>query len=583
MSVDPQPKLPRHLRRLEDVPSAQPGDEADGAQSPERWAWTLVWLGVLTGGVDLWGFWWSSPLAVVLAALMVLGGMAGMVACWVAGSPRSPALQRAALAAVLVATALPQAIIIHTRVFYTTDAAAFDDVSARALLRGLNPYTTSMAPAARLLSSPAHYWTYTVDGGHVLRSSYPAGSFLVDVPAMALGLQHHVVDWMDLAAWIVTGVLLFALLPVGLRWLGALVTLTPIFVGMFANGGTDAAFLPFLVLAVWRWDRFGLGRQAGVARWIGPVALGLACAVKQLPWFCVPVLALGLAVEARRRRARAAPLVARYLAVVGGVFAAVNLPFVVWAPGPWLHGTLTPFVDPLVADGQGLVTLATHGVTGGVDLTMLTVAGALAYVAVVAAFGVWYGALKRIWPLVLPVAFFFSARSLSSYLVDLFPVAVVAVVTVAAAPRPPSPRQPARPTPWGRLRARPALVALVPAVGVVVASVLALSSAPLQLAVRSVRSAHGRALSAVTITVRNRSGTALVPHFLVNAGDNPDGFWHPAGTRTVVLGPHASSTLTLYPPVRATAPQPGARWLVEAYTASPRTLSTSPLVLWQRR
>ena len=151
----------------------------------------------------------------------------------------------------------PEAIEIHTRKFYTTDSAAFDHVAARALLHGSDPYAISMSPAAHLLKVPALFWTYTVNGGHVSQFSYPAGSFLFDVPAMALGLHHAVVDWMDLLAWLVSGVLLFALLPASLRWLSALVVLTPALLGSFSSGETDAMFVPFLILAVWRWDRFG--------------------------------------------------------------------------------------------------------------------------------------------------------------------------------------------------------------------------------------------------------------------------------------------------------------------------------------
>ena len=65
------------------------------------------------------------------------------------------------------------------------------------------------------------------------------------------------VDWTDLVAWLATIVLLFALVPASLRWLVALLGLTPFFLGSFTSGGTDAMFLPFLVVAVWRWDRYG--------------------------------------------------------------------------------------------------------------------------------------------------------------------------------------------------------------------------------------------------------------------------------------------------------------------------------------
>jgi hypothetical protein len=82
------------------------------------------------------------------------------------------------------------------------------------------------------------------------------------------------------------------------------------------------------------------------------------------------------------------------------------------------------------------------------------------------------------------------------------------------------------------------------------------------------------------VAVLNRTGAAVTPHFLVNTGDNPNGFWQRADGRSVVLGPHQAATLTLHPPVKTTAPQKGASWLVEAYTSQPRALSTSPLVVW---
>jgi hypothetical protein len=577
------------LPRPDPVEAATPLAQSADRYSAERWGWTLVWFGVLIGGFNVWGFWWSSPYTVALAAVMVLGGIVGMAVTWLAPVPRGRTLHGLGILGALTCAALPQAIIIHTSSYYHTDSAAFDDVSARALLSGHNPFTTSTAAAARLLQVPDRFWTYTVTGGHVAHASYPAGSFLVDVPALALGVQHHVVDWVDLGAWLVAGLLVFCMLPVSLRWLGALLTLTPIFIGMFGDSGTDAAFLPFLLVAVWRWDRFGQA-DAGVARWMGPLALGAACSIKQLPWFCVPILTAGIWLEARRRGQRPAALAARYLGSVVGVFVLVNVAFIAWSPHAWLEGTLTPFLDPLVADGQGLVALATHGVTGGVNLELLTVAGLLAYVGIVVAFVAFYPACKRVWPLLLPVGFFFSARSLSSYLVDLFPVALVAASTVALSARR-SPSVPDRSPPaiatrrWRRQAAsRPLLVLALLAAGVVATSAVSLVNPPLRLSILGARTSHaGRTVDAVTVSVQNRTGVALTPHFLVNTGDNPNGFWYPADHRALVLRAHGRAAVTLYPPVATTAPQRGARWLVEAYTASPRALSTSPMTLWSRR
>ena len=133
-------------------------------------------------------------------------------------------------------------------------------------MAGRNPYTASMRGASYLLNPPTHYWTYTTDGSFVSHVSYPAGSFLLQAPLMILGFHHELTDWVDLAAWLVTGALLFVLFPARLRWLALLVPLTGWYAYVFANGGTDALFLPFLVVAVWRWDRFAEPRGSASSR-----------------------------------------------------------------------------------------------------------------------------------------------------------------------------------------------------------------------------------------------------------------------------------------------------------------------------
>jgi len=540
----------------------------------ERCGWSLVWLGVLVAGLGFWGSWSGWTWAAVVAPLLVLTAIAGTVPVWVVRDPGARVMHAVGLAGALVAVAVPQAAGIHVRQFYTTDSAAFDQVAARALLHGHDPYTTSMAPAAALIKSPWEYWTYTVGGGHVTHASYPAGSFLLDWAAMVVGFHHQVADWVDLVAWLVTAVLLYVLVPVALRWVAVLVFLTPLFTGMFANGGTDALFIPFLVVAVWRWDRFGTGRSAGLASWIGPVALGLACAVKQTPWFCVPFLVVGVWLEARRRGVGPWPVAARYAGTVAAVFVVVDLPFILWSPSAWASGTLLPFAQPLVADGQGLVTLAIHGLTGGVVLSLLTVAGLLAYLALLAAYAVWFPRLKRVWLLALPLALFVPARSLSSYLLDLFPAALVAAITVAA---------PALPAAAGRRR-WPGLAAVgVPLVAAAAVAVVAFTSAPLSLSVQGFRTSNAtQRLDTVTVVVHNGTDHAVSPHFMVAiSGSHPTGFWRSTSGRPVVVGAGATATVTLRPVEYTWSPVRGGYWMVEAYTTSPNALSTSPLQFWR--
>ena len=554
----------------------------------QRGGWTLVWFAVVTTGLGFWSSWTSWPGAAVLAPLFVLAGLVGIIACWLVADPRSHVLQWAGLGAAVLAVGVPQAIGIHIRRYFTTDSAAFNQLAARVLLQGKNPYTTSMNGATYLLNPPSHFWTYMADGGHVTQFSYPAASFLLEIPARALGFHHGLADWIDLVAWLVTGLLLFLLLPVSLRWLATLVLLAGAFVGTFSNGGTDALFIPFLVVAVWRWDRFGTGRAAGVANWIGPVALGLACAVKQTPWFCLPLLLIGLGIEARRRGEPVLRVPARYLALAVGVFAVCNLPFVIWGPSAWVDGVLLPFTKPLVADGQGLVTVAIHGLTGGVVLPLLSVAGALAYVALLAAFVVWYPAMKVVWLLVLPIVLLIPGRSISSYLIDLFPAALVAVVSVGRIEGAEVTQGVARVTrldtgpPVRRWAVRAAVG--VPVLASAAVCAVAFTSAPLDVYVDGVRTSQATLrLDAVTVTVHNSSGQQVTPRFMVVLdSSHPSGFWAPAhGSNPLVVGAGATATVTLEPPEFTWSPLHGAHWLVEAYTTPPDALSTSAPQTWR--
>jgi hypothetical protein len=548
----------------------------------DRCAWSLVWLGVLTSGVAFWGQWTEWPGAGIVAPVFIVGAMVGMAAVWLVDNPGSRLMQLTAFGSALAAVGVPQAVGIHVRQFYTTDSAAFNQVAAHLLVHGKNPYTHSMAPAAGLLNSPDRFWTYLVNGSYVLHVSYPAGSFLLEAPLMALGFRHEVTDWLDLAAWLVTGVLLFVMMPVSLRWLAALILLASVYVGMFANGGTDVLFLPFLVVAVWRWDRFATGRGAGLAGWVGPICLGLACSIKQTPWFCVPFLAVGVALEARRSgRGIGIGTGARYLAATVAVFVVVNLPFIVWNPSAWARGIVLPLTKGLVADGQGAVTLAVHGLTGGVLLPMLSVAAFLVFVALMVAFVLWYPRMKRVWLLLLPVVLFVPGRSLTSYLIDFFPAAIVAAVTVAAPATLPTTvaRSPGATRRW--LQGGAVAVPLAAAVAV---AVVAFTSAPLTLEVQGFRTSNQtQSLDAVTVTVRNLTGRTVVPHFMVALDANhPAGFWTTStGRGQVALGPHQTRTVTILPPEYTWSPIRGGYWLVEAYTASPNALSTSPVKMWK--
>jgi hypothetical protein len=535
----------------------------------ERAVWSLVWLGVITAGVDSWGSWSSWSAMAYGAPLIVAAGLAGLALTWTLDDPTSRLMTNVGMGVGALSVALTRGVEIVGRQFYTTDSAAFNHVATRLLLHGHNPYTSSMGDAATLLSDPAHYWTYLTNGGHVTGVSYPAGSFLLQAPLVALGVHHLASDWLDLGAWIGAGIVLFLLLPKSLRWIAPLLLLTDAFTGSFASGGTDALFIPFLVLALWRWDRF-VTPHAGLERWLSPVALGVACSIKQSPWFVVPFVVLGVALEARRATLDPWRSGARYGALVAGTFLVVNLPFIVASPTPWLRGVLLPLRSPLVPDGQGLVTLALHGATGGASLELLNLAALIGVVGLLIATYRWYPQLKRAWLFILPVVLFIPGRSLTNYLLDLFPAALIAATSVRAAPT----AAPAR---------RTGYALGVAGAGAAACVAWAFLAVPLGVTVQRVATAdHHLAITAITLRLENRTNHAVDPHFMMSVdGGHPSGFWLATTTEgSLPLAPGARATVVIRPPEWIWAPARGDAWLVSAYSDGPSALSTSSVQHW---
>ena len=86
----------------------------------ERCAWSVVWLGVISGGFQLWGSWSSWSFGGVAAPLLVLAGIVGLAAVWMVPAPGRRLMQLTALVMVVVSTLANQGIGIHTRRFYST-------------------------------------------------------------------------------------------------------------------------------------------------------------------------------------------------------------------------------------------------------------------------------------------------------------------------------------------------------------------------------------------------------------------------------------------------------------------------------
>jgi uncharacterized membrane protein len=529
----------------------------------------------------LWGFQLFGYVDVypaISVAVVVLGawGIGTIVAVW---QPR-PASRR--VAAVLAAVTLALMIAaflwwsylqVRATPAYGTDEIAFDQYAAQLLRHGLNPYTHSMAPAFTMFHVSPDGYTFLLNGRPVTSLSYPSLSFLLYVPFLLAGWTTQMAVAVNVFAWALGIVLTFVLLPRPLRPLAIVVGSFAVYISYAVGGVTDALFVPFLIGAVYQWDRFAHERSFAV--WRGPVLLGLAMAVKQTPWLILPFLVAALVIESGRgpggwRTGMGTGV--RYLAIALGAFVVPNLPFIVWSPHAWLTGILTPIASHTVPAGQGLVGLTLFLGMGGGSLVAYTVALIVVFVSLWLAFVATYPSLKA-WAVLCPsVVLFFSARSFGSYLVTLLPAALVAATSIR----------------------RPEAVASVPerirrwapwiVVGGIVASVLSVgaifaSSAPLGVRITSVRTT-GQLATVVQlgVEVKNQSDRTQAPVFTVESGGELTAFWPTlAGPAELSAGQQAHYTLVA-PNFFAQPPITGG-FQVVAFTTTPATVSASPSYL----
>jgi len=456
--------------------------------------WAQTWIGV-TGLVPL-----GAALAVLTAAgsLWIMGA-----ALTVRGRSFEAHMDRLILVACLAQGAL-QIVVASSWHGYVSDELAFNQAAASALIHGLNPYGADLASALRQYG--VGWGTLTLAGQEVHTMSYPSLSVLLYVPATLLfGTGSGAGLGTDALAWVVGGALLWRMVDASLRPCVALFLVLPIPLLLVGDGATDALYLPFLLVAVWRWDRFEDPAERSPARWVGPIALGLACCVKQSPWLLAPFLVAGVGIEARLRGRGWFGAGARYTLIAGAAFLVPNLAFVVWNPGAWLTEILLPLRTALVPLGIGPAQLVGAYGLGGGDMGLFGWAGAALVLAALLIFVRCYGRLKPVFILLPLLGMLLETRSLMSYFVFAVPVLVVAATTVRAVRWELPGRRLASGLAWGG-----GLLAAVSA-GLLIAAL----ADPPPLAI-TVQSAHvGAAQLVADVSVANRGTQPVRVHFIL--------------------------------------------------------------------
>jgi hypothetical protein len=551
----------RDLPPISDVPPGQRGLPLD--HLAERAGWSGVCMVLLTLAVV-----GTAPVDIAIVAVALWGGYR----CWSSADGPSRGLQVLILATIVASIGVSVAAQ-GSGLPYGTDELAFGQYAATLVLRAVNPFTHSLAPSLSLYHVPASFLTHYLNGSTITTSTYPAGSFLLYLPALALGLGTQASIATDVVSWIVSMILIWALLPRSISWLAALFLASSVYISYAIGGVTDSLYLPFVILALWRWDRFGESTERSVARWIGPIALGVAMSVKQTPWFLLPFLLVGVAFEARAQGRSWLRSSARYLAICAGVFVVINAPWIIASPGAWFDGSILPLLGSFTPMGQGLVNLTLIGRIGGGDLTFYTLAGVAWLVLALLGMGLRYAKVKRAWVFVVITAFFFVPRSMSNYLLMLIPAAIVAALSVRGVPH----DGPLVEIPLVRRCSRGVLAISVFAVVAAVTGAVA-APAPLDMAVTGVSTNGQQGLvTAATLQIHNNTARVLHPTFtVVNAGYVTN-FWTPAraGAGPVTVGPHQSEVLTLQAPDESSMPDAQAPFRMFAYTTGPAAVSST--------
>jgi hypothetical protein len=332
--------------------------------------------------------------------------------------------------------------------------------------------------------------------------------------------------------------------------------------------------MTLLLVSAYRWTATGQHGSLGRGGQLRAVALGLALGTNQLAWFIAPFLVAGIYLvrSGDLGRSSALRVTARYAALALGTFLAVNLPFIVWGPMAWIHGVAAPLTQHAIPYGQGLIDLTLFLRIGGGALNAYNYAAGALYGALLVLYVAKFHKLGRTGFVLPMLALFASGRSLAEYWMTMIAVMAIGALTAEEhAIRGALPLFELR----GRspLARRAAVVALfLPAV--VCLAVALGTPAPLSLRILSAHSNRRlHSVAELRVFVQNLSARPLRPHFATNVTGQAI-FWNTRGG-PATLAAHRSAIYRLVAPDPGSMPPNGTKFVVEAYTGSPRTISST--------
>ncbi|HVR88229.1 MAG TPA: hypothetical protein VHG53_01625 [Candidatus Limnocylindria bacterium] len=290
-------------------------------------------------------------------------------------------------------------IALITGKSYHVDSVSVVHRAAELFLQGRDPYRDLDITEALLhFGLDPRLATHLIDGSPLHNFNYPALSFLVPAPFIALGLQD--IRYIYLVEVVVLVLVLIRQAAVPWR---PLVTAAVVGNAVISRQNILAGVDPLWAVLI------ACAFLAIAWRWTSAILLGLAVATRQPAWYFVPFYLL--AVWKRHGRGEAL----RRTAIAAVVAILPNLPFFIAAPLDFLGGVGAPMLGDLEPYGVGLIRFATDG------LVPFLPRGAYAALSLIA-LTVLAVILWRVWrrypagALVFPsIVLWFGWRSLQNY------------------------------------------------------------------------------------------------------------------------------------------------------------------------
>jgi hypothetical protein len=531
----------------------------------------VVALGLMVPAARAWGNPVASPSIGILSLLLTgsLLAIAVLIAC-AADEEQVAKLEPLLLGAGIVALLVQSASSLSGPMTYATDSAGFLHAAALALKAGHDPYATNLSWAIKAYGFQP---TYMTNGGHWTFFGYPSLSLLATFALVSVRSGVAAATIVNVASLALTMGLLYRALPQRLRALSPLICVALPILSIQALGGVnEVILLPTLIVVAHRWRDVGRAGVLGRDGMIRAIALGLAVSTNQLAWFMVPFLLTGMLLTRRPELGfRAAVRVtARYAGLAAAVFAVLNIGFFLWNPSAWTKTVFAGFSHPVVPSGQGLpVNLMVFAHLGGGDVAAFSATLVLCYVALLVLYALKFDRLHWCCFILPSIALWFGDISMISYFT--VPAVPLLVSVVNGGKRP-------QYVPFGTRRLRPGVLRAAPVIAFVpalLALALALDSpAPLVMKlVADPQRSGATGVREMTISVSNRSGKSLTPHFQT-ANIVSGGFWHILrGPQTLASG--ATANYMLAAPDPKSAPAIGSPFSIEAVTAQPTTFSSA--------